>query len=106
MFFFSVTGCPMVLFASLSLVSFKSLGSGAQSSVSTVSARLRREFFKTYADRILRPLARLLASTLRPFFVLILALKPWTLLLCLFLGWNVIFMSSYLFRFDNKTIIL
>ena len=44
-----------------------------------------------YADNLFLPFARLAAKTFLPPGVLILALKPWTLLLCLFFGWYVIF---------------
>lgn len=44
-----------------------------------------------YADNLFLPLARLAAKTFLPPGVLILALKPCTLLLCLFFGWYVIF---------------
>ena len=44
-----------------------------------------------YADNLFLPFARLAAKTFLPPGVLILALKPCTLLLCLFFGWNVIF---------------
>ena len=54
-----------------------------------------------YADNLFLPLALLAASTFLPPGVLILALKPWTLFLCLFLGWNVIFMKLHLLRFKN-----
>ena len=41
---------------------------------------------RLYAQRTFLPLARLLARTFLPPLVAILARKPWTLLLCLFLG--------------------
>jgi len=49
-------------------------------------------FVVVQADNLALPLALLLASTFLPPALLILALKPWTFDLCLFLGWNVIFM--------------
>lgn len=45
---------------------------------------------KSYADKLFLPLSLLLAKTLRPFFVLILFLKPCSFARCLFLGWNVL----------------
>ena len=45
-----------------------------------------------YADNLFLPFALLEANTFLPPGVLILALNPWTLDLCLVLGWNVIFM--------------
>ena len=57
----------------------------------------------TYADNLFLPFALLLAKTFLPLAVLILFLKPWTLDLCLFFGWNVIFIIQappYYFYFD------
>lgn len=47
-----------------------------------------------YADNFFLPLSLLLARTFLPLAVLILFLKPWTLLLCLFLGWYVLSIFS------------
>ena len=58
-----------------------------------------------YADNLFLPFARLAAKTFLPPGVLILARNPWTLLLCLFFGWYVIFIYKtppffiYLIRF-------
>lgn len=51
---------------------------------------------ETYADNTFLPFLLLAASTFLPFAVLILFLKPCSLLLCLFLGWNVIFIDMHL----------
>ena len=48
---------------------------------------------KTYAANFFLPFSLLLAKTLRPFFVLILFLKPCSLARCLFLGWYVLSMG-------------
>ena len=53
----------------------------------------------TYADNLFLPFALLLAKTFLPLAVLILFLNPWTLDLCLFFGWYVIFIAkSHLLR--------
>lgn len=57
--------------------------------------RRKGHIIATYADNLCLPFALLLAKTLRPFAVCILFLNPCTLLLDLFLGWNVIFISHY-----------
>ena len=53
-------------------------------------------FAHDQADNTFLPFALLAANTFLPFFVLILALKPCTLDLDLFLGWNVIFIKRHL----------
>ena len=47
-----------------------------------------------YADNFFLPFALLEANTFLPPAVLILLLKPCTLALCLFFGWNVIFIAK------------
>lgn len=49
-----------------------------------------------YAESCFLPLALRAARTFLPPAVLILDLKPWTFALCLFLGWNVIFIRTHL----------
>lgn len=55
-----------------------------------------------YADNFFLPFALLLASTFLPFAVLILLRKPWTLDLCLFFGWYVIFIPIHLLHNNIK----
>lgn len=55
-----------------------------------------RPVFSAYADNFFLPLALLADNTFLPPAVLILDLKPCTLALCLFLGWNVIFIGMHL----------
>ena len=49
-----------------------------------------------YADNFFLPFALLAANTFLPPAVLILLLNPCTLDLCLFFGWNVIFIIIHL----------
>ena len=58
--------------------------------------RRKGHIYAAYADNTFLPFALLLASTFLPPFVLILDLNPWTLDLCLFFGWNVIFIDIHL----------
>ena len=48
-----------------------------------------------YADNLALPFALLAARTFLPPAELILDLKPWTFFLCLFFGWNVIFIVKH-----------
>ena len=58
--------------------------------------RRKGHIYAAYADNFFLPFALLAASTFLPPAVLILDLKPCTLALCLFFGWNVIFMDIHL----------
>ena len=53
-----------------------------------------RSYDLSYADNCFLPFNLLAANTLRPPFVLMRALNPWTLALDLFFGWNVIFIGK------------
>ena len=54
-------------------------------------------WFSSETVNFLRPLARRLASTRRPFFVVILSRKPCLLTRRRLWGWNVLFIALYLF---------
>ena len=56
--------------------------------------KTKDRIYAAYADNDFLPLALLLAKTFRPPLVAILFLKPCSLLLCLFFGWNVLFAIS------------
>ena len=60
--------------------------------ISSLISDFRYKYYQ--AERTFLPFALLAARTFLPPFVLILDLKPWTLALEIFLGWNVILLIT------------